>query len=282
MPDSPQRSYPDPNAKLEVEAALSRLWMLYGFRPAHEIAALPARVPELSAMFAGLPDPRNLRDLYTRLMSLPQEAVDAILKPLLARLERQGAADRSSPDYWALRAARQHPLPDGKADRGLFSVYLLNLVCLEPGEGTFQPPGLLHAYLEGTLVELMSNSDNVLRGGLTSKKVDLPELLHAVDFRGGPPRILRPRPVSAMERAYPAPAREFRLSCIELPAGGSFRLASRGPQCLLLTEGAAALEGGGRRLELGRGTAALVPAGLPCLARAGAAGRAVLYRARLP
>ncbi len=279
--DSPQRSYPDPCAKLEVQAALSRLWMLHGFRPAGEIAALPALVPELAGLFAELPDPGNLPKLYTHLMSLPQERVDAVLKPLLARLERQEPGDKDSPDFWALRTARQHPLPDGRADRGLFSIYLLNLVRLEPGQGTFQPPGLLHAYLEGTNVELMSSSDNVLRAGLTAKKVDVPELLRAVDFRGGRPRILRARAVSAVEWAYAAPTRAFRLSRIELPAAGACRLASRGPQCLLLTQGAATLEDGEHRLELPRGAAALVPAGLPCLACAGAA-TAVLYRASLP
>jgi mannose-6-phosphate isomerase len=131
-------------------------------------------------------------------------------------------------------------------------------------------------------VELMSNSDNVLRGGLTPKKVDVPELLRTLVFRGGRPRILRPRAVSPAEWVYPAPAREFRLSRIELPAGGACRLGVRGPQCLLLLEGEASLEGGGHRLELARGAAALVPAGLPCLARAGAAGGALLYRACLP
>jgi phosphomannomutase len=275
--DSPQRSYPDPKPKLEVHAALSRVWMLHGFRPSGQIAALPALIPELAGLFAGLPDRRDLRALYTRLMSLPQGAVDAILEPLLARLERQEPEDKGTPDFWALRAARQYPV-----DRGIFSIYLLNLVCLEPGQGTFQPPGLPHAYLEGTVVELMSNSDNVLRGGLTAKKVDAPELLRAIVFRGGPPRILRARAVSAAEWAYPAPARAFRLGRVELPAGGACRLGCRGPQCLLVLQGPATLEGGGRRLELARGAAALVPAGLPCLARAGATGAAVLYRASLP
>jgi mannose-6-phosphate isomerase class I len=281
-PDSPQRSYPDPNPKLEVQAALSRVWMLHGFRPAGQLAGLPYRVPELAAVFAELPDPRDLRKLYTRFMSLPQEAVDAILGPLLARLEKQEPADMSSPDFWALRAARQHPLADGRADRGLFSIYLLNLVCLEPGQGTFQPPGLPHAYLEGTAVELMSNSDNVLRGGLTPKKVDVPELLRAIVFRGGLPRILEGLAISPAEWAYPTPAREFRLSRIELPAGRGHRLAGHGPNCLILLEGAAELEGGRRRLELARGAAALVPAGLHCEVRASGLGKAVLYRASLP
>jgi phosphomannomutase len=281
-PDSPERSYPDANPKLEVQAALSRVWMLHGFRPAREIAALSARVPELAGVFGGLARPRDVRRLCSRLMNLPQETVDAVLGPLLARLEKREPADQGSPDYWALRASRQHPGPGGGIDRGIFWIYLLNLVGLEPGQGTFQPAGLPHAYLEGTAVELMSNSDNVLRGGLTPKKVEAAELLRAAVFRCGRPRILRPRAVSSVEWVYPTPAREFRLSRLELPAGGACGLGGRGPSCLLLTAGTAALEAGGRRLELGRGAAVLVPAGLRCPARAGAAGSAVLYRASLP
>jgi mannose-6-phosphate isomerase class I len=278
---SPERSYPDANPKLEAQAALSRVWMLHGFRPLREIAALPALVPELAEILGGPAELLSVRRLCSRLMNLPQETVDAVLGPLLARLEKREPADQGSPDYWALRASRQHPGPGGGIDRGIFWIYLLNLVGLEPGQGTFQPVGLPHAYLEGTAVELMSNSDNVLRGGLTSKKVEAAELLRAAVFRCGRPRILRPRAVSPVEWVYPTPAREFRLSRLELPAGGACALDSRGPSCLLLTAGAAELEGGGGRLELARGAAALVPAG-PCTARAGAAGPAVLYRASLP
>ena len=203
--DSPERSYPDANPKLEAQAALSRVWMLHGFRPLREIAALPALVPELAGVFGGPARPLSVRRLCSRLMNLPQETVDAVLGPLLARLEKQEPADQGSPDYWALRASRQHPGPGGGIDRGIFWIYLLNLVGLEPGQGTFQPAGLPHAYLEGTAVELMSNSDNVLRGGLTSKKVEAAELLRAAVFRCGRPRILRPRAVSQRGMGLPHP-----------------------------------------------------------------------------
>jgi mannose-6-phosphate isomerase len=101
-----------------------------------------------------------------------------LLNSLLSRLRAKPLTDKDSADYWALRAAENFPLPGGHRDRGIFSVYLLNLVHLRPGQGTFQPAGVLHAYLEGVNVELMANSDNVLRGGLTTKHVDVPELLN--------------------------------------------------------------------------------------------------------
>ena len=131
-----------------------------------------------------------LRELYSHAMTMPQEQVDGLLNQLIARLQAKPCSDKDSADYWALRAAENFPLPDGHRDRGIFSVYLLNLVHLQPGEGTFQPAGVLHAYLEGVNVELMANSDNVLRGGLTTKHVDVPELLHILTFEGGIPTLL--------------------------------------------------------------------------------------------
>ena len=122
-------------------------------------------------------------------MTIPQEQVDSLLNPLLSRLREKQISDKDSADYWALRAAENFPLPGEHRDRGIFSVYLLNLVHMRPGQGTFQPAGVLHAYLEGVNVELMANSDNVLRGGLTTKHVDVPELLNILTFEGGTPEV---------------------------------------------------------------------------------------------
>jgi len=213
--------------------------------------------------------------------TLPQPAVDAILDPLLARLEREASSDRANPDYWALRAARQHPLPGGGRDRGILAIYLLNLVHLQPGQGTFQPAGLPHADLEGTTVELMGSSDNVLRGGLTPKKINVPELLRALRFQGKKPRILEAVPASPAEHALPARAREFRLSRIELSPGRSHRCRRHGPDCLLLLKGEAVLRTASAELKLEQGSAVLVPAGLPYLLEA-VVREAVLYRASVP
>ena len=98
-------------------------------------------------------------------------------------------------------------------------MFLLNLVKLKPGQGTFQPAGTLHSYLEGTNVELMANSDNVLRGGLTPKHVDLRELLATLDFRDGRPPILEGRASSETGREYETPAEEFALERIEIFQG---------------------------------------------------------------
>ncbi|MFM8717671.1 MAG: mannose-6-phosphate isomerase, class I, partial [Spartobacteria bacterium] len=194
------RNYKDRNHKPEVHVALTDFWMLHGFRPLEEISASLQNVPEFRTL---MPDFGSrlqtadssaraalLRELYERIMTMPQSEVDDFLNSLIARLEKESPLDNDLPDFWALRAAREFPLPDGHRDRGIFSIYLLNLVRLKPGQATYQSAGTLHAYLEGVNVELMANSDNVLRGGLTPKNVDVPELMRVVRFDEGKAAII--------------------------------------------------------------------------------------------
>ena len=185
-----------------------------------------------------------------------------MLNGLLARLQAKPIPDKNSADYWALRAAENFPLPGGHRDRGIFSVYLLNLVHLLPGQGTFQPAGVLHAYLEGVNVELMANSDNVLRGGLTTKHVDVPELLNILTFEGGTPHVFGGEVVSSQERVYRTPAEEFELSRIALTPHSRYAGdAPYGPKALLVLHGSALVTSAGQCTSLGRGSIAFVPCG---------------------
>ena len=113
---------------------------------------------------------------------MPQERVDLLLNALVEHLATGARSDKDSPDYWVEGAAKTFSPVGEHRDRGIFSIYLLNLVHLRPGQGTFQPAGTLHAYLEGVTVELMASSDNVLRGGLTRKHVDVSELMGILSF----------------------------------------------------------------------------------------------------
>ncbi|MDV7393772.1 hypothetical protein RZS08_20510, partial [Arthrospira platensis SPKY1] len=108
---------------------------------------------------------------------------------------------------------------DGRYDRGIFSIFFLNLVKVSPGQGIYQGAGLPHAYLEGVNVELMANSDNVFRGGLTAKHIDVPVLLEHLDFRPVDPVVLDGERISSAEWAYRTPARDFQLNKIVLSAG---------------------------------------------------------------
>jgi mannose-6-phosphate isomerase len=223
-----------------------------------------------------------LRTLYSNIMTMPQDRVDVLLNQLLARLRGAPVTDKDSPDYWALRAAENFPLPGGHLDRGIFSVYLLNLVHLQPGQATFQPAGVLHAYLEGVNVELMANSDNVLRGGLTTKHVDVPELLRILTFEGGTTEVFEGSFVSEQERVYRTPAEEFELSRLSVEAGDRYiGEATYGPKALLVLHGSGKMTAAGNRLAMERGSIAFAPCGTQFVMDAGAEGF-VVFQAGLP
>jgi phosphomannomutase len=295
--DAPHRMYRDDNHKPEVQVSLTEFWMLHGFRPMDEIGEILAATPELGrtmpdftvqlrAAGAKLAEREKLlRDLYGTVMTMPQERVDRLLSPLLSRLsvqDRSHSLDRDTPDFWALRAARELPLPGGHIDRGIFSIYLLNLLHLHAGEATFQPAGILHAYLEGTNVELMANSDNVLRGGLTPKSVDTGELLRIVSYAEGRPPVLTGRETGQGERIYATPAEEFVLERLELVANRTLPSGvGHGAQCLIVIEGSARVMSAQRELDLDKGSTVLAPAGIPYKLRAGPR-RALLFRAGVP
>jgi mannose-6-phosphate isomerase len=272
--EASNRNYKDDNHKPEIGVALTEFWMLHGFRPLEQIAQALDEIPELRGLMPGftlrLAEAGHdhaarralLRTLYSNMMTMPQQQVDVLLNALLARLQANPSADKDSADYWALRAAENFPLPDGHRDRGIFSVYLLNLVHMQPGQGTFQPAGVLHAYLEGVNVELMANSDNVLRGGLTTKHVDVPELLNILTFEGGTPDVFAGTVVSSQERVYRTPAEEFELSRIGLTPHSRYRgEAVYGPKALLVLRGSATLTAAGQSTALSRGSILLVPCG---------------------
>jgi mannose-6-phosphate isomerase len=272
--DAGNRNYKDDNHKPEVGVALTDFWMLHGFRPLEQIAETLDRTVELGPLMPAFGQRLKaaghdhetrrglLRELYSNAMTMPQEQVDLLLNELLARLQEKVPTGKESPDYWALRAAEHFPLPGGHRDRGIFSVYLLNLVHLQPGQGTFQPAGVLHAYLEGVNVELMANSDNVLRGGLTTKHVDVPELLKILTFEGGTPEVFSGVQLSPEQRVYRTPADEFELTRIALPPRGRYAgEATYGPKALIVLQGSANLTSAGKSKSLHRGSIAFAPSG---------------------
>jgi mannose-6-phosphate isomerase len=176
-------------------------------------------------------------------------------------------------DYAAYaKAARSFP-----GDRGVIAAMLLNYVRLQPGEALYLGAGVPHAYLEGLGVEIMANSDNVLRCGLTPKHIDVPELLRIVRFEAGDPGVLRPEAAPDGEELYAAPIDEFRLSRYALAPGAEPHLLDQGtPQILLCTSGEALLRADdGTTLTLARGESGFVPAG----ERVELSGEATVFRA---
>ncbi len=282
------RNYKDDNHKPELIAALTDFYALRGFRPRSEIAQVLREVPELSHLQANFePSPAGLKAIYEHFMLLPQADVDGVLGPLIQRLEaeeKQRPFARSDREYWVLRAHQQFSL-EGHQDRGLFSIFLLNLVHLRPGEAMYLSAGILHAYLEGAGMEIMANSNNVLRGGLTPKHVDVPELLANVTFSGGEPEIVRAvRIPDSQEWAYKTPAREFELRRIEVADGQPYRSGTQHSADILLAihDGGEPLtvRGADEQFQLNKGSVVLAPTGVEY--SISTSGQAVLYRATIP
>jgi mannose-6-phosphate isomerase len=167
-------------------------------------------------------------------------------------------------------------------DIGVLSPILLNLICLEPGQAMFLEPGQLHAYLEGTGIELMANSDNVLRGGLTPKHVDVSELLRVLKFEDRDVTLLKPVKSIANELIYPSPAAEFVLSVITLSKEATYRSPkNRSVEILICTRGKATLFDLADLTEtqLPKGASAIVPASVE---RYHIKGQGTCYKAAVP
>ena len=286
--NAPHRNYKDDNHKPEMNLALTEFWMLYGFKSIEEIkTTLIQDVPEFSRVVGGFPrssDP--LRKLYEQIMGLSQEETDRVLSPLLERLkafERQkGPFAKTSPHFWALRAARNPDFKpsNGQYNRGIFSIYLLNLVHLNPGEGVDQNPGTLHAYLEGVTLEIMANSANVLRGGLTPKHVDVSELLKTVCFESIPVEILKGEKISSTETLYRSGAEEFSIGKIEVSAQECHMgRALNSAEILLALDSnkTFTIQSEDKTFQAAKGEAIFIPFG--CDYKIQSKRRAVLYRA---
>ncbi len=253
--DAPERNYPDASHKPELICALTELHALVGFRdPLRTVDLLAALdAPPLEpyrALLAAAPDADGLRTLFTTWITLPAPAVKALLPPTLdacvSLLHREGFPSSQLARGDDFRAVAREVLVLSEAhpgDVGVLAALLLNHVVLGPGEALYLPAGNLHTYLRGTGVEIMANSDNVLRGGLTAKHVDVPELLRVLDFSHGELSVQRGEPVGPQETAYRTPAEEFRLTRLEWAAGEStpVLLQSPWPQILLCTRGSVEL-----------------------------------------
>lgn len=256
--NSPQRNYKDDNHKPELMVALSDFWLLHGFKPKTDLEEIVSATPELNSLLPVFQS-SGYAGLYKFIMEMEQATVNSLLQPLLERilpLYTNNKTDKFKEDFWAARAAQTFSA-DGNIDKGIFSIYLFNLVFLKKGEGIFQDAGVPHAYLEGQNVEIMANSDNVLRGGLTNKHIDVSELLKHVKCEATLPKILSGKESSLEEKVYEVPVTDFQLSVIHPADNGSFIFFSETPELLLLTEGRAEISCDDVKLDIKPGMPAL-------------------------
>jgi mannose-6-phosphate isomerase len=128
-------------------------------------------------------------------------------------------------------------VPSAPIDKGILSIYLLNIVFVPKYQGVFQGAGLLHAYLEGQNIELMANSDNVLRGGLTPKHIDIEELIQHVKFEPTIPNLLKGEALNPFEIQFPCPVPDFGLTKITLPVGEAYTNQTGSLEMFLVMQG---------------------------------------------
>ncbi|MFP4266611.1 MAG: mannose-6-phosphate isomerase, class I [Spirochaetaceae bacterium] len=209
--DAFSRNYRDRNHKPEVICALTPFTAMCGFKTAAEIAAgfenteAPAvrskLLPPLSSAEV-LDEADKIRGFFNTLMTLDAEDKEELVRGIVS----WAGGDSGEEARLVLRFHELHG-----TDIGVAAPLYLNVLTLQEGQALYQPAGVLHAYVEGMGVELMANSDNVLRGGLTQKHVDVEELLSLLSFRPIRPDIITPVETLPKVDEYPLPIDEFVL-----------------------------------------------------------------------
>jgi mannose-6-phosphate isomerase len=278
-PDAPHRNYRDQNHKPELICALTPFFALAGFRSSDttrrlfEILGIEALRP-LAGVLSQAPEAHALRALFELTMTSEPSARQALASETLAACRRLAGsnAEFSNELAWGVRIGDKYP-----GDPGIVLALALNLVELAPGEAIYLPAGNLHAYLEGTGVEIMASSDNVLRGGLTPKHVDVPELLRVLDFRSRRPELVAVE-THGVEHRYRAPAPEFALSRFDLDGASAPVGPVSGPEIVVVTAGTATVRRGSETLSLASGASAFLP---PRGGHYALDGKATVFRARV-
>ncbi|MFH2115692.1 MAG: mannose-6-phosphate isomerase, class I, partial [Spirochaetota bacterium] len=270
--DAPERNYRDDNHKPETVVALTRFDGLCGFRPIDEIIlniklASGARWRNYAGRLAADPGKLELSVLFYNMVSLKGQNKAYVLKATRLRGERIVQEEPPGSSIatifnWILKLMDEYP-----GDIGALAPLLLNLFTLEPGQALFLAAGEPHAYLGGLAAEIMANSDNVLRGGLTSKHIDIPELISVLNFDSHPIGILDAKPGPDGFSSYPVRCDDFMIS--RARPKGSLMVEDRpeSPEILLCTDGQleiSLLPGkqskNGQAVVLKKGESAFIPA----------------------
>jgi mannose-6-phosphate isomerase len=261
-PADPRRNYKDPNHKPEILCALGPFTALCGFREGEECAALlealdlPVLTEPLKALRGGGKTEEKLNGLLRALVETGPSQRRLLTEGILGGLEKRLGTFPAYKKEWELSAKFAKLYPD---DPGMLAPFWLRVLALKPLEAVFLRAGVMHSYVEGFGVELMANSDNVLRGGLTPKHIDLDELFAILDFSPHAPAVLKAPAKDQFFYSYPLPREaEFSLSLIRGSDTAAYPL--RGPFIVLLIQGGLTLRGRDARLSLEKGQSAFISA----------------------
>jgi mannose-6-phosphate isomerase len=278
--DAPHRNYRDANHKPEILCALTEFWGLNGFRTIEDLRRqLQGYCPDTLAIFFAslhhLPFENALRQLFRHMLTLQGREKDNAIAEAIDQAQKAAPDDPLS--QWLLKLHTAYP-----GDIGILAPIYLNLVQLAPGQAMFLPAGRLHAYLDGVGIELMANSDNVLRGGLTPKHVDRDELMGVLQFEACDPGVMTAQSISRTEARFLTPADEFALAKLTVAPGANHEAShNHNVEILLLTSGQATLETitTGEQLHVSRGESVLIPAAVGSYR---ISGQAEIFRATVP
>ena len=278
--DAPHRNYRDDNHKPEIICALTPFWALNGFRKIEETLSLleEARIPGLAEIVSFLqshPNRAGLKKFFNHLMTTDSGKQRKIVEQAVNSAEKK---TNEEPVWtWMIKLNEEYP-----GDMGVLSPIFLNLFRLEPQQAMYLPAGELHGYLEGVGIELMANSDNVLRGGLTPKHIDVQELLAVLNFTDGDLNILSPENLTPGEAAYNTEAEEFVLSVLRIKKAARFSSSrDRSVEMMMCTEGEVSVTDLriGDISRLTRGISIIVPAAVE---QYSIEGDGILYKAAVP
>ena len=261
--NAPNRTYKDRNHKPEMMIALSDFWLLHGFRPLAEMKSVLAERPSLQGLAQRI-DTVGLPQVYREIMQATQAQLEKWLLPIISEKQLEYQQDKlkwDSPDYWVLYSMEAMGISSEKLDAGLLCFYLFNIVNLKKGEGIYQGAGLPHAYLRGQNIELMAASDNVIRGGLTPKFVDIPALLNTIEYREVVPKII---PAYQGEEAlylYPTPeAKDFAMQRLSFNPFDEEAFITTSASILLVMAGSLYIDLGEDSIHLSQGEAVFISA----------------------
>ncbi|MGD9160523.1 MAG: mannose-6-phosphate isomerase, class I [Desulfobacteraceae bacterium] len=279
--DNPERNYRDSNHKPELICALTTMWALKGFRKPDEILDLFEPLQDVSGR-CGIDslqkqlDETGIKIFFLNLMNKENYDVRALVEDTIKIVS--AIKDRDPAYEWVEKLNREYP-----GDIGVLSPLYLNVLQLNPGEAIYLPACELHAYLSGSGLEIMANSDNVLRGGLTQKHIDKAELMNVLSFTPAVPELIKRNRAEFFETIFPSVAEEFVLSVIELQDERTEykKDGQRNVEIILCTEGKAQISDikTGERQTINKGTSMLIPAAVEGYA---IRGKATIYKASVP
>ncbi|MFC0323504.1 mannose-6-phosphate isomerase, class I [Gallibacterium melopsittaci] len=258
----PKRSYKDDNHKPEMMIALSDFWLLHGFKSKDAILKTLYARPSLMSLAEQL-ETQSLKDFYASVMQAPQTKLEQWLLPVIQANQvayRENRLPLENPDYWVIYALEAMSIPLEKLDSGLLCFYLFNIVHLKQGEGIFQDAGIPHAYLRGQNIELMACSDNVIRGGLTPKYVDIPELLKIIDCSEITPKVIPMAETKIGYSTYRTPSQDFALANLNYQSGSESDLVAMSAEVLLVMQGKLQITAENQTLSVQQGEALFIEA----------------------